>query len=181
MDESLHFKFKICLVGESAVGKTSLIRRLVSDIFQDKYIATMGTKITKKELQVRNPVNNELINVYLLVWDIIGQQGFRHLFKELYFHGANGIIGVCDVTRKETLAALAGWMKLIHDAVGELPAIILGNKCDLGKEAQLNLDDIGKFASNYNRAEVLLTSAKTGENVELAFKTLSEMVLKDMT
>jgi small GTP-binding protein len=180
MERTVHYKFKICLVGESAVGKTSLIRRLVFDIFHDKYLTTIGTKITKKELQVQSPSNKELVDVFLVIWDIMGQQGFRHLFKGRYFSGANGIIGVCDITRKETLTALAGWIKLIHNSVGELPTVILGNKCDLEGEVQMDLDDIGNFASNYKRAEALLTSAKTGENVEPAFKMLSEMILEHL-
>jgi len=180
MEESLDYKFKICLVGESAVGKTSLIKRFVYDQFKEKYLATIGTKISKKELMIISPDHDELINVYLLVWDIMGQQGFRQLLKEAYFYGANGIIGVCDITKKETLTSLNGWMEMVQDCVGTIPAVILGNKCDLENDQQMGLDEVRNFASHYDNTKAFLTSARTGSNVESAFRTLSEMILKDM-
>src|SRR2546425_2377432 len=99
--EARRMKIKICLVGEAAVGKTSLIRRFVLDDFDDKYIQTLGTKVSKKELSVSQ--DGEAVKVDMTIWDIMGQKGFRELLKEAYFYGAKGVIAVTDVTRKTTL------------------------------------------------------------------------------
>lgn len=174
------FKFKICLIGENAVGKTSLIRRFVYDIFEDKYLTTMGLKITKKEIKMYNSKMGGPLNSCLILWDIMGQKSFRELFNGAYFFGVNGIIAVCDVTRENTLMELDKWMETaLHHAGEMVPIMFLGNKCDLVDKQQLDLDDIGKFASDYSNAEAFLTSAKTGLNVEVAFKTLSEKVLEE--
>jgi small GTP-binding protein len=177
--EIKQIKFKVCMVGEGAVGKTSLIKKFVSDDFEDRYITTLGTKVTKKEIKLKNPKNNELMEVRLLLWDILGQPGFRHLLKDAYFYGAQGIIAVCDITRKKTLPELEDWMETVEGISKGIPTVFLGNKCDLVDEQQIDLDDINDFASNYEKSAVYLSSAKTGENVELAFKTISEKILEE--
>jgi small GTP-binding protein len=172
-------KLKLCLVGESAVGKTSLIRRFVFDDFEDRYIVTLGAKVTKKEVKLKNPKNNAPMDAQLLIWDIVGDQSFRQLLKEAYFFGSQGIIGTCDLTRENTLAELHHWVELVRGVTDKIPIIILGNKNDLeGK--QVSLDEIKKFTSSYENTTFYLSSAKTGENVELAFKTISEKILADM-
>ncbi len=79
-------KVKICLVGEGAVGKTCLIRRFIQDQFDDRYISTLGAKVSKKEIKVDGP--NGGMDVDMTIWDIMGEKGFRELLKEAYFHGA---------------------------------------------------------------------------------------------
>jgi len=79
-------KVKICLVGEYAVGKTSLIQRFVVDTFQDRYIPTIGTKITKAFIPLKQ--GNENVQVDMTIWDIMGEKGFRELLKDAYFDGA---------------------------------------------------------------------------------------------
>jgi small GTP-binding protein len=180
MQKGDKFKFKICLVGESAVGKTSTIRRFVFDEFGDKYLTTIGIKITKKEIKVKYPRSNKGLDVNLMIWDIMGQQGFRQLLQAEYFQGARGIIGVCDVTRRDTLLELNGWIKTIQNTTKEIPIIFLGNKCDLIKEQQVDLKELQNFAANYTKAAAYLSSAKTGQNVEHAFKTLTENILEDI-
>ena len=101
--EVRRMKMKICLVGEAAVGKTSLIRRFVLDDFDDKYIQTLGTKVSKKELTLPSSVGDSELKVDMTIWDIMGQKGFRELLKEAYFYGAKGIIAVCDVDRKSVV------------------------------------------------------------------------------
>src|SRR2546430_10752896 len=101
--EVKRMKVKVCLIGEAAVGKTSLIRRFVLDNFDDKYIQTLGTKVSKKELASPSPDGTGDLKIDMTIWDIMGQKGFRELLKEAYFYGARGIIAVCDVTRRETL------------------------------------------------------------------------------
>ena len=83
---SKEIKTKVCLVGDNNVGKTSLIRRFVLDSFDDKYTSTIGTKVTKKEVNVKRD-NGREVSLSMLVWDIMGQKGFRELLRESYFYG----------------------------------------------------------------------------------------------
>jgi small GTP-binding protein len=170
---------KLCLVGDGGVGKTSLIRRFVYDDFDDRYIITMGTKVTKKELKIQAPNGNGTIDVTLLIWDIIGQRGFRQLLKEAYFYGTNGIIGTCDVTRQKTLKDLVSWNDMVQCISKETPIVFLGNKSDLTDDQVLDLGDIKDLASQYENSDAFFSSAKTGDNVELAFKIISERMAKE--
>lgn len=180
MSGSKPLKLKLCLVGESAVGKTCLIRRFVYDQFDDKYIGTLGTKISKKEIRIQHPKNGEMVDVNLMVWDIMGQPGFRQLLQEAYFFGAQGLLAVCDTTRKNTLSELRSWMNSVQSVTKDIPTVFLGNKCDLEEYQEVDVNDIKNFASRYEKTETFLSSAKTGHNVELAFKTLGEIILKDL-
>ena len=168
------------MIGEGNVGKTSLIRKFVYDTFDDSYVSTIGMKTTKKELVVCNPGGGEDFQVCFTIWDIMGQAGFRQLLKETYFHGASGLIATCDVTKRDTLYALPEWIKTCQKATGEVPVVFLGNKCDLADEQEVFLEDVKHFAANYDNVAAFLSSAKTGENVELAFRALSEGILKNM-
>lgn len=169
-------KLKICLAGAEGVGKTSLIQRFVYDAFDDRYLATLGAKVTKKELQVAWP-GDKRRPVVLLIWDIMGQEGFRELLREAYFHGAQGILAVCDVTRPESLADLEGWKNAIEKVAGRIPAFVLANKVDLGGKAKLRRSDVEARCRDWG-CPYLFTSAQTGENVEKAFAGLTPLVLE---
>jgi small GTP-binding protein len=171
-------KLKITLVGEGGIGKTSLIKRYVFDQFSDGYITTIGTKVTKKEIKLKHPLSKEDYNATMMIWDIMGQRGFREILKEAYFYGTQGAIAVCDVTREDTLNRLDEWIETLHQIAKDVPIVFMGNKCDLVDEAQLSYNDIKKFASKYEDSTVFLSSAKSGINVNLAFKTLAEIILK---
>jgi small GTP-binding protein len=172
-------KLKLCLIGESCVGKTSLIKRYVYDEFDDEYICTIGTKITKKEIQLKNGNDKEGQNVHLMIWDIIGHQGFRQLLQQAYFFGTHGLIAVCDTTRDNTLSELKGWMDAVLSITDEIPTIFLGNKSDLEDDKQVSINELNSFASNYQNSQAFLSSAKTGHNVDVIFKTIGEKVLKE--
>lgn len=169
-------KLKICLIGDVGVGKTSLIRRYVLDVFDDKYIATIGTKVTKKEIEVKDPRTGAPQKIMLLVWDIMGQPSFREVLREAYFYGAEGALAVCDVTSKESLGELRYWVKAMSATTGKIPIVFLGNKCDLREETRVPYQDLDIFAKKHD-SPALLTSAKTGYNVEQAFITLVDKLL----
>lgn len=171
-------KLKICLIGDVGVGKTSLIRRYVLDVFDDRYIATIGTKVTKKEVSVRNPVTGQQERVMLLIWDIMGQPSFREVLREAYFYGVQGSLAVCDVTSRESLGELRYWIKAMTSTTGNVPIVFLGNKCDLREETRIHQDEIELFAKKHD-SPALLTSAKTGYNVEAAFAKLVDMMLRE--
>ena len=162
-------KVKVCFIGDAGVGKTSLIKRYVLDVFDDRYIATIGTKVTKKIVEVEEGGNQT--KVMMLIWDIMGQKGFRELLREAYFFGAHGAIAVCDLTNRETLEELRYWIKALTDVAGDVPIVFAGNKADLQNEAVVRESDLGDLADKYE-AEAFMTSAKTGQNVEEMFKSL---------
>ncbi len=167
---------KICLVGEEGVGKTSLIRRFVMSQFDEKYIRTVGTMVSKKIVKV-GPFDGTQYTLHLLVWDIMGRRDFMSLYKEAYFSRARGILAVCDVTRPETLDALQDWIEGIYSTVGKAPVIVLANKKDMAEYARMEEDDILALCEMH-KAPYLMTSAKTGENVEVAFTKLAEMTVR---
>lgn len=169
-------KAKLCLAGASAVGKTSLIRRYVLNEFDDRYIETVGTKISKKQVSV--PLRDqEPVMVNLMVWDIMGQMGFRELLQEHFFQGAQGILAVADVTRPETLDDLYVWVDQIDRITGPLPVVLAVNKVDLPAGRRIDESLIDKFAHAFD-CNVVRTSAKTGENVEEGFWRLAGLVIQ---
>lgn len=179
MVEHERLKAKICLVGEAAVGKTSLIRRFVVDEFDDRYITTLGAKVSKKEMVYQSIDHDVEVRVDMTIWDIMGEKGFRELLKEAYFHGAKGVLAVCDITRYSTLKDLDDWVNSVYRVVGKVPVVYAVNKVDLKDEVMLLYGEkeieasAGAFGAPY-----LYTSAKTGENVEAAFRTLAESIAK---
>ena len=170
-------KAKVCLVGEAAVGKTRLVQRYVLDDYDDAYVQTLGTKVYKRALTV-NPVHGGgPVAVDLSIWDIMGQKGFRELLKDAYFYQANGILAVCDVTRRGTLDDLLAWIDSVNAATGPVPTTVLANKADLADKAQIKEPDVADAAKRFG-APFFLTSAKTGENVARAFQTLAERIVE---
>jgi small GTP-binding protein len=192
-------KAKICLVGEAAVGKTSLIRRYVLDQFEDKYLTTLGAKVSKKEMDIEMPEADMNVHLIMVIWDIMGEKSFRDLTKEAFFHGTKGIIAVCDMTRYNTMRELddwieavfgvAGryntmrelddWIEAVFGVAGEVPVIFAVNKVDLKDEVMIMFgeNELDQATRAFN-AEYLYTSAKTGENVQLTFEKLGESILK---
>ncbi len=172
-------KAKVCLVGEAAVGKTSLIRRYVLNDFDDKYITTLGAKVSKKEMEFDVPNNGIRVGMDMTIWDIMGEKGFRDLVKEAFFVGTRGILAVCDITRYGTLKELDDWVQSVFKVAGSIPVIFAVNKVDLKDEVLLMYGDTElDQASRAFDAHYLYTSAKTGENVEEAFRMLGERIVE---
>lgn len=168
-----HVKAKVCLVGDVAVGKTSLIRRFVQDEFDDRYIATVGTKVTKKTADVVWRAAPATLD--MMVWDIMGEKGFRALLRDAYFEGSHGVIAVCDLTRKDTFYDLNNWVQMIRKQVGNVPIVFLGNKIDLKERLVVSEEELGRMGSIHN-APHFFCSAKTGAGVNEAFKALADAI-----
>ena len=170
-------KSKICLVGEKAVGKTSLVRRFVMNMFDEQYVTTIGTRVSKKEVHISMPDLAQSVQVDLMIWDIMGEKGFRELLNDAYFYGANGILAVADLTRRRTLDDLDDWIDGVEHVVGKVPILIVVNKADLTSGAQFQERDVAQFAKAYG-SEFILTSAKSGDQVEAAFVRLAAFVVE---
>jgi len=172
--EAKQVKRKVLLIGDGAVGKTSLIRKFVTDKFDDKYITTIGTKITKKDLRFRNAANETVLT--LMIWDILGQKGYTSIQASSY-RGAEGAMVVCDLTRKETLGNIRDyWIPELRKVANSIPLVFVGNKCDLLEQRQITEDQLNAEAVAHS-APSFVSSAKTGENVEAIFTKLGELVL----
>ncbi len=169
-------KTKICLIGEKAVGKTSLIRRYVMNMFDDRYITTIGTRVSKKEVVVQKPEHGLEAKIDMTIWDIMGEKGFRELLKEAYFYGANGILAVADITREKTLHDLDDWIDSTLKVAGKIPILIAINKTDLDEAVRVGDKEVAQLARAFN-SPFIYTSAKTSENVDDAFHKLGEMTL----
>jgi small GTP-binding protein len=187
MSDNFRVKSKVILLGDGAVGKTSLIRRYVLDQFKDEYIQTIGTKVTKKEIKI-TAFNHRIVDTTMMIWDIMGQREYykqhilqfnRYRPQTKYYMGTKGAIVVCDITRKTTIQNLPLWVNSIFEEVGPIPLIFLANKADLKEGHQFTLEDLAQFARQYN-SPAFLTSAKSSENVDVAFYKLGESMVNEV-
>ena len=163
---------KICLLGSFGVGKTSLVSRFVHSTFSEKYLSTVGVKIDRKDVVIDGQ------DIRLMVWDIHGQDEFQEVRKS-YLRGMAGYLLVVDGTRPETLSVAMELNLLATDAVGNVPFVMLLNKCDLVEHWQL---DDQRLAEVINKDWIVSkTSAKTGENVEEMFIDLATRIAKSQS
>jgi small GTP-binding protein len=171
--EPIGLKAKVCLVGEEAVGKTSLIHRFVHNVFDASYIRTLGASASKKTLVVQTI--GPPVRVDMTILDVMGNRKFLELFREAYFQGARGILAVADLTRRSTLDALGAWIEGTESVVGRVPVMVIGNKSDLIGEAAYGSGELSALAQTFS-GEFVLASAKTGDGVEEAFRRLATLV-----
>jgi small GTP-binding protein len=168
-------KSKIVLLGDGGVGKTSLIRRFVVDQYSDDYITTVGTKVSKRSVNLGHPAAE--IEMSMQIWDVLGQKGYSGV-QETAMKGAQGVLLVYDVTNEESRRSLEDyWMPAVWRLAGRGPMVIAGNKSDL-TEDRVRAEEYLYFLGQKYSCPGILTSARTGERVEPAFKSLGEQVLK---
>ena len=165
-------KCQLLIIGNSNVGKTSIITRFTNGTFSQNYLATVGVdNYTKIET-----IDNK--NVQIKLWDTAGQEKYKSLTKS-FFRGAEGVILVYDITNLESFTDLKLWINSIKENLGEekesIPSIIVGNKIDLG-EREISLEEANKFCKD-NNYEYFETSAKTGENIDKSFRALVKKIL----
>ena len=159
---------KVCLLGEFAVGKTSLVRRFVEGRFDDKYLSTIGVKISRKEIQ--RPKDT----LQLLLWDLAGGDDFSQVGSS-YLRGAAGALIVCDLTRRDTLRAFSYYSQQLQTLHINPALVIVGNKADLTAERTVTDQDLQNLVPGRD-IPYILTSAKTGHGVENVFDLLAEQL-----
>ncbi len=160
---------KVCVVGDFAVGKTSLSERFVNNHFSDRYLSTVGVKIDTKEVEL---THLDVVQK-LVIWDVAGTDRFGAT-ELAYLRGASGYLYVADGTRPETIDSAIALCKQVEDQYGAQPAILLLNKHDLAEQWAVADDRQADLAAQF--ANVFLTSARTGSEVENAFRTLAEAI-----
>lgn len=171
-------KLKVCLLGPERVGKSSLARRFVYDEFDDRYLATLGAKVSKRVLEIDAPPGGRSYEVILTVWDIMGEKAFVDLMREAYFQGAAGLVAVTDLTRPETFGDIRSWVARTLETTGPLPLCVLGNKVDLVAADGERVASLAAVSTDLG-APLLATSAKTGKNVHEAFETVARLALAE--
>ena len=159
---------KVCLLGGTAVGKTSLVSRFVHSIFSDTYLTTIGVKIEKKSVETPEG------QVDLILWDLYGQDEYQKM-RQSYLRGAAGYLLVVDGTRRETLDAALDLRDSAERTIGRVPFVLVANKADL--TARWEVDDRMLLDLSLRGWPIVKTSAKTGAGVEEAFETLTRAVL----
>ena len=163
-------KFKIIVIGESRVGKTSLIKRYTKDQFGGVYLTTVGIDFQDKTIEIEDK------KVKLQVWDTAGQERFRNVAKN-YFQSSNGFLLVFDITDKESFQKLNDfWMDQLNmHAPKKAKSVLVGNKSDLAGQRQVSIEDAEEFAKN-NNLKYYEVSAKDGTKVvELFFYLANEI------
>lgn len=161
-----NYNFKVCILGAYGVGKTSLVRRYIHSIFSDKYLSTIGTKISKKSLKIADN------DIELIIWDISGQDEFSNISK-IQLTGSFVNIVLADPTRKNTIKVAEDIAADLQQTSPDVPIIHVISKADIPNEWQMSVDEISKIFP-----KSLLTSAKTGLNVESLFTSAAEKALK---
>ena len=159
---------KILLVGDSSVGKTTLLLKYVDGKFSDSHITTIGVEYKDKPIILNNR------NINLQIWDTSGQERYRSITKNFY-RNADGILFVFDVTREDTFAHIKDWLISSDECDKDFKKIIVGNKIDLERVvSKEKIENFGK-AKNMKCYEV---SAKTGEGLDDIFKATAELILE---
>ncbi len=170
--EIREFVFKITILGDAAVGKTSLINQFVEGSFQDDYKPTLGANIVRKD------VNLDGVKVRLIMWDLAGQEKYR-VVRSMYFQGCEGALLVYDITRFNTLESIESkWLRDFKKYVKKKGAFVLiGNKSDLEDKRVVTIERGKELATKIKASGFIETSAKARENIEEAFTLLVDQIL----
>ena len=164
---------KVCLLGDFGVGKTSLVRRFVYERFEDKYLSTIGVKVSRKTITLS--YQGKSIDLAIILWDLAGSEEFNHI-RASYLRGAAGIMLVCDLTRPDTLQHLTSYLDDMNQVCPKADIILAANKADLTDEHRLTSSDIETYASGL-KIPFFLTSAKSGDGVETIFEHLGHLMM----
>lgn len=166
---------KVCLIGDFAVGKTSLVRRFVHDLFDDRYLSTIGVKVSRKTVVVDH--SQDVIEITMMLWDLAASEELTTM-RASYLRGAAGVLLVADLTRPATWEHLPTYKADIDAISPGAPCVLAANKVDLlpGNDAGCATLAAVQAVADALAAPLCLTSALTGDQVEDAFRHLAHMM-----
>jgi hypothetical protein len=159
-------KKKICMVGQFGVGKTSLVRRFVDSIFDERYLTTIGVKIDRKDVSVDGK------SLTLMLWDLAGEDDLAQL-NVSHLRGASGYILVADGCRASTLEKAAELQQRITQTLGPIPFVLVVNKADLRDQWEVQSSQVAQYGW-----PTFETSAKAGSGVEEMFLGLAAILIR---
>ncbi|HMF30868.1 MAG TPA: Rab family GTPase [Candidatus Lokiarchaeia archaeon] len=175
-DDTSGLKFKVLVLGDWAVGKTSLVRHFVEKKFYEDYLPTLGVNILVKDFPME--FRGEEVTVTFALWDVAGQEVFRPLLPT-YHKSASGIYFVADLTRLQSFESLELWHRDVYRTLDHpVPTILLANKCDL--DYWVDESFLAESAEQIGAFSYFKTSANTGENVAEAFEAMATRILEEM-
>ncbi len=175
-EEIKEYVFKIVILGDSAVGKTSLINQYVEATFQEDYKPTLGANIIRKDVII-DQINAK---VRLIMWDLAGQEKYN-VIRSMYFQGCVGALLVYDITRNSTFESInVRWLRDFDKYVKkEGSYCLIGNKMDLKDQRAVKTIQGERLAEEIRASTFIETSAKFNENVNTAFKKLIYQILRN--
>ena len=157
------------LIGNSGVGKSSLLLRFADDVFTDNFMPTIGVDFKIRTIEVDSKT------IKLQIWDTAGQERFKTITSS-YYKGAHGIIVTYDITDRESFTAVENWMNEVEKhASDNISRILVGNKSDLEDARQVTFEEGKELAEHYN-VRFMETSAKDCKNVDESFTTMTREV-----
>jgi len=167
--------YKVCLFGDGGVGKTALVTRYLKGLFDSTYKITVGVEFHTKKLKVDD------VNVTLQIWDFAGEPQFRILLPA-YIRGASGGFFMYDTTRPSSLQHISDWFEVmkwnVKSEKEKFPVVMIGGKVDLVNDRNLSKEEGVEIAKQYHLIDFYECSAKTGENIEESFVSLTRTMLK---
>jgi small GTP-binding protein len=170
---SADFAFKLLMLGDASVGKTSLTHRYITGVFVDSPRLTIGVDFFSKKVRLEDGKK-----VKLQVWDFGGEERFRFLLPT-YSKGSNAAIFLYDITSQKSLDSLPDWLEIVRKNAGNIPILLLGSKLDLEEHRQVTSEAAGEASQKHLLNGFLELSAKTGQNVEESFKLITELLLEE--
>ncbi len=167
------FVFKIILVGDYGVGKSTSIYRFVENKYKANYIPTLGVQITKKSIKIEENI------IDLLIWDLAGQDRYA-MVRQRFYTDTEGILMLYDVTRMSSLEHIKKWHVEVSKFTKPIPIILVGNKIDLVDKREVTKDDVDRYLEekNINVSFKMETSAKEGVKTEEAFHFLVKTLMQ---
>ena len=168
-------QYDVLIIGDSTVGKTSILLKYLDNFFPTEHIATIGVEFRTKTLI------KEKFKINLNIWDTAGQERFKSITKS-FFSGANGVVFVYDITKRESFSGNSGVKSWINDSeeYGKFDRVLCGNKSDLEKDREVNYDELKEYGIK-KKIDVFETSAKTGKNIAEIFDKLVDNIIKNRT
>ena len=166
-------KLKLLIIGDSSVGKTSMLLNYTDNYFPESHLATIGVEYKVKQ------ITTDKYNIALQIWDTAGQERFRSITKS-FFRNTNGIIFVYDITNRKSFQNVKEWIKdsEAHDSVFE--KLLVGNKIDLEEKRAVKTDELKEYGIKKNM-NTIETSAKDRINIDEAFKQIVDLILSNKT